>query len=59
VTSIPLNQFLRPYRAVPDAGIRNNKHQYGCVSVRYASARTHRGVMGLVGALLASAAFPG
>jgi len=43
VTSIPIAQFVRPYRAVPDVGIRNNKHEYGCVSIRYACARTHRG----------------
>lgn len=59
VTSIPTGQFRKPYRAVPDAGIRNNKHQHGCVSVRYACARTHRGVMGLVKALLVSSPIPG
>lgn len=59
VTGIPIDQFSRPYRAVPNAGIRNNKHEHGCVSVRYACSRTHRGVMGLVGALLRSRAIPG
>lgn len=58
-TGIPVDQFTRPYRAVPDAGIRNNKHEHGCISVRYACARTHRTVIGLVGALLASTAIPG
>jgi hypothetical protein len=55
VTSIPIDQFNRPYRAVANAGLRNNKHENGCVSVRYACARTHRGVIGLVRALLSSA----
>jgi hypothetical protein len=59
VSSIPVEQFGKPYRAVPDAGIRNNKHEHGCVSVRYACARTHRGVMGLVKALLVSMPIPG
>lgn len=54
VTAIPLHQFSKPYRAVANGGIRNNKHPSGCVSVRYACARTHRGVMGLVRALLLS-----
>jgi hypothetical protein len=59
ITGIPGNQFVKPYRAVPNAGIRNNKHMHGCVSVRYACARTHRGVMGLVRALLGSTTIPG
>ncbi len=59
VTGIPVSQFSAPYRAVPDAGIRHNKHQHGCASVRYACARTHRGVIGLVKALLASEPIPG
>lgn len=59
VTAIPLEQFAKPYRAIPKAGIRHNKHKYGCVSVRYACTRTHRSVMGLVGALLGSTSIPG
>lgn len=59
VTAIPVDQFRKPYRAVPDAGIRKNKHAHGCVSVRYACAKTHRGVMGLVRALLGSTTIPG
>lgn len=54
VTGIPLEQFRKPYRAVPDAGIRHNKHEFGCASVVYSCARTHRAVMGLVRALLSS-----
>lgn len=52
VTGIPIEQFGKPYRAVPDAGIRNNKHVYGCASVTYSCSRTHRRIMGLVHALL-------
>jgi hypothetical protein len=59
VTGIPISQCNKPYRAIPAAGIRNNKHKYGCVSVRYACARTHRGVIGLVRALLGSTTIPG
>lgn len=56
LTEIPVTQFLKPYRAVPDAGIRNTKHIRGCPRIRYGCARTHRAVMGLVEALLAPAA---
>ena len=57
---IPLHQFLKPYRAVPDPTIRRNKHQFGCFYVDYSCSRTHRQIMGLVRALLSSeAAIPG
>ena len=60
LTAIPVNQFIEPYRAVPDASIRKTKHPMGCPSVRYSCSRTHRGVMGLVHALLESPlAIPG
>jgi len=59
VTAIPVGQFTKAYRAVPDAGIRHNKHEHGCVSVRYACTEAHRGVMGLVRALLGSTTIPG
>ena len=58
-TRIPPEQFTRPYRAVPDAGIRHNKHRHGCPSVVYSCAATHRAVMGLVDALLGSGDLPG
>lgn len=54
VMGIPLSQFGKPYRAVPDPSIRRSKHPMGCPRVSYACARTHRAVMGLVTALLAS-----
>ena len=53
ITGIPPVRFTRPYRAVPDAGIRHTKHRYGCPAVVYCCSRTHREVMGLVHALLA------
>jgi hypothetical protein len=60
VTGIAPTQFTKPYRAVPDPTIRSAKHVYGCVGVRYACARTHRTVMGLVHALLScELALPG
>lgn len=52
VTGIPVTQFNKAYRAVPDAGIRHSKHEYGCAHVRYACARTSRMVMGLLAALV-------
>jgi hypothetical protein len=54
LTGIPSDRFRSPYRAVPDPTIRHNKHVFGCPSVMYSSARTHRAIMGLVEALLTS-----
>lgn len=59
LTGIPELQFHQPYRAVADASIRRTKHPLGCPSVSYGCSRTHREVMGLVGALLSSEALPG
>lgn len=59
ITGIPAAQFGRPYRAVPDATIRHNKHENGCLTVRYSCARTHRAVMGIVRALLSSSSHSG
>jgi transcriptional regulator with XRE-family HTH domain len=51
---IPLTQFGKAYRAVPDPTIRRTKHPLGCPRVAYASTSVHRAVMGLAAALLAS-----
>lgn len=59
ITGVPPSQFGKPYRAVPDATIRHNKHQHGCCHVRYCCSRTHRAIMGMMRALLASDAIPG
>ena len=59
VTGIPESQFRKPYRAVADPSIRLTKHVHGCVSIGYSCSATHRGIMGLVGALLGDAAIPG
>ena len=59
LTGIPLHQFGKPYRAKPDPSIRRAKHPMGCPKVTYACSRTHRAVMGLVHALLASEAHSG
>jgi hypothetical protein len=53
LTSIPPEQFGKPYRAVPDASIRRSKHPLGCAYVRYSCSATHRAIAGLVAALLA------
>lgn len=52
VTAIPVTQFRKPYRAVPDPSIRRSKHPMGCATVVYPCSRTHRRVMGAVHALL-------
>ncbi len=54
LTSIPASQFSKPYRAAPDPSIRLSKHPLGCPGVTYCCSRTHRALMGLVHALLAS-----
>ena len=54
VTGIPPEQFSKPYRARPDATIRNNKHEFGCAHVVYSCSTTIRAIMGLMGALLAA-----
>ena len=52
LTAIPPSQFTQPHRAIARSGIRHNKHEHGCATVRYACSHTHRSVMGLIGALL-------
>jgi AcrR family transcriptional regulator len=59
LTGIPREQHHKPYRAVDDSTMRLTKHVFGCVSVIYSCAKTHRAVMGLVHALLSSEAIPG
>jgi hypothetical protein len=59
VTGIPRTQFNRPYRAKPDPTIRLTKHICGCAYVDYHCSRTHRQIIGLIRALLASEAIPG
>ena len=59
VTGVPRSQFHAAYRAAADATIRTNKHEFGCVYVRYGCVTTHRAIMGLIRALLSSQAIPG
>lgn len=59
VTGVPRKQFQKPYRAAADRTIRTAKHDYGCAYVTYCCARTHRGIMGLVRALLSCEGIPG
>ncbi len=54
VTGLPLGQFGKPYRAVPDPSIRISKHPFGCVYVSYSSSLAHRRITGLMEALLSS-----
>jgi hypothetical protein len=59
LTGVPVEQFGKPYRAAADPTIRTNKHEHGCAYVVYSCSRTHRQIMGLIRALLSSAALPG
>jgi hypothetical protein len=59
ITAVPRSQFRAPYRAKADPTMRLTKHEHGCAYVGYYCSRTHREVMGLVGALLTSSAIPG
>jgi len=60
LAGIPTAQFTKPYRAVPDAGIRRSKHPMGCPVVSYSCTLTHRAIMGAVHALLScSVCIPG
>ncbi|MEX0658301.1 MAG: helix-turn-helix domain-containing protein [Egibacteraceae bacterium] len=52
VTAIPPARFSKPYRAIPDGGIRHSKHVSGCATVQYCCCQTHRAIMGLVGAVM-------
>lgn len=52
LTGIPLDQFSKPYRAVPDPSIRRSKHPMGCPAIVYSCSRTHREIMGMAEALL-------
>jgi hypothetical protein len=58
LTGIPLSQFHKAYRAVPDPSIRKSKHPLGCPSVSYSCTPTHRSVMGLVEAVLTPGRWP-
>jgi len=59
LTGVPVEQFTKPYRAVPDRSMRRNRHVYGCPSISYGCSHTHRRVMGMVAAILSTSAFPG
>ncbi len=48
VTSIPPQQFGKPYRAKPDEGIRAVKHVHGCLAVGYSCSATHRTILGMI-----------
>ncbi len=59
MTGIPLTQFNTPYRAVADATIRRNKHAFGCATVVYRCALTHRRVMARIEAISSRFDLPG
>ncbi|MCH1434212.1 MAG: hypothetical protein L7U56_00960 [Acidimicrobiales bacterium] len=51
VTSISTSQFNKPYRAPADPTRRKAKHIFGCCHVCYASAPTHRAILGMLSGL--------
>jgi transcriptional regulator with XRE-family HTH domain len=51
VTNVASSQFTKPYRAPADATRRRAKHVHGCCHVCYASAPTHRAILGMLSAL--------
>lgn len=59
LTSIPPEQFTKPYRAPADRTMRRNRHVHGCPSISYGCSSTHRRVMGMVAAILSTTALPG
>jgi hypothetical protein len=59
VTAVPITQFRKGFRAPADPTIRHNKHEYGCCYVGYACSKTHRAIMGMIGALLSSTSYSG
>lgn len=56
---IPMTQFTKPYRAVPDSSIRSRKHVNGCATARYTSTLIHRRVMAMILAISCRFADPG
>jgi hypothetical protein len=54
VTGIPVSQFTKPYRTDRAPSARASPPAHGSARIVYCCARTHRGVMGLVRALLSS-----
>lgn len=50
-TRIPLEQFTAPHRPPADASRRRSKHEFGCATVAYSCATTHRRVMALIEAV--------
>lgn len=56
---IPVDQFTKPYRAVPDSSIRSRKHANGCATARYASTLMHRRVMAMIQAISCRFVNPG
>jgi hypothetical protein len=53
-TGIPATHFGKPNRAVADPTRRAQRHQHGCLTVRYHCSRTHRRIMSLCRSLLSS-----
>jgi hypothetical protein len=53
-TGIPVAQFTKPYRTDRAPSARASPTPHGSARIVYSCARTHRGVMGLVRALLSS-----
>lgn len=59
LTGIPRTQFGKPYRAAADPTTRRTKHVMECPGIAYSSSYIHRGVIGLVKAVVSAEAIPG
>jgi hypothetical protein len=59
LTGIPSHQFTKPYRAVPDATMRHNRHVNGCVGIVLHNRALHRRVMARIEAVLCALTNPG
>ena len=58
-SGIPTERFHRPYRAAVDATMRQNRHEYGCFTVKYHSRSIQRRVMARIRAIGSALALPG
>lgn len=56
---IPLERFQKPYRSIVDPTRRHAKHLFGCTTVIYSCATTHRRVMARIEAITSHLVLPG
>ena len=59
VLEIPQDQFHKPYRPAADPSRRSAKHLYGCATLVYSCATTHRTVLAMIEAVSCRFILPG